>query len=251
MSGKIQGCVLKNHFYPTAPLIPKDSGQLDLFAGLVLNRFVGGLNPDAVYASALIAKKPLFVWFPTMHSEKFLLESAFEIPPEWTGIPDFKSRRSDTIEPISVTRENIRPVLAAIKDMDSVLCTGHLSWQEAVTVTEEAMRIGISKIIITHPIYQRIDMPISIQKDLAVAGCFIEHCYSMFSIDGISFEKMAEQIREVGINNIILSSDVGQMKSVSPDIALEDFGLNLMHLGFSVLDVEQMVVKNPKRILNI
>ena len=42
--------VLKNHTYPTTPLAALERAQFNarFFGGVVLNRYVGGLNPQAV-----------------------------------------------------------------------------------------------------------------------------------------------------------------------------------------------------------
>lgn len=251
LSGKIGGCVLKNHFYPTSPLIPEDCTELKVFGSLVLNRFCGGLNPDAIYASALIAPKPLFVWLPTIHSDKFLKESKFEIPSEWTSNSNFKRRLSSGITPVEITKASILPIIKAIKDVGGVLCTGHISWEDSVMVAEESFKNGLSKVIITHPIYQRINMPVNIQKKLASMGCFIEHCYSMITIDGISSEKIAEQILEVGVEKVVLSSDVGQQNSSSADIAMKNFSKLLMNEGIDIEKIKMMMVDNPEKIITL
>ncbi|MBI2085208.1 MAG: hypothetical protein HYT71_01710 [Candidatus Aenigmarchaeota archaeon] len=50
----------------------------------------------------------------------------------------------------------------------------------------------------------KIGMPISVQKELAKnKGVYIEQCYSMYSIDKISMEKIAEQIKKIGAEKCI------------------------------------------------
>ena len=67
------------------PLIKsfKNKSKLILIGSVTLNNYVGGLNPDAIYASAKISDYPIVVWFPTINSENFLKRSKYEIPPEW------------------------------------------------------------------------------------------------------------------------------------------------------------------------
>lgn len=255
--GNIKGCVLKNHYYPTANIfMERDRKDILLFAGLVLNNSVGGLNPDAIYASALIAPKPLFVWLPTIHTKQFLENNAQEIPPEWINNDSIKIRPSSDVKPVIISEngqltKNIAPALKAISDTDAVLCTGHISWKESVLVVEAAIKLGIKKIVITHPIYQHINMPISVQKELATAGCFIEHCCSMHTIDKIPVAKIAEQILEVGTNNVVFSSDVGQACSPSPSVALLNLMESLIEHGVSVNDIDRMCCKNPSKLLEI
>lgn len=250
--GKLAGCVLKNHFYPSLP--PVLSDEMTLYGSVVLNAFVGGLNPHAVYAAALISPTPLFVWFPTLHTEQFLAKSAWEIPKEWVGRDDFAPRPSTVVAPVRISHGNrlcaeVGPVLQAIAEAKAVLCTGHMRWQESCLLVKEARKYGIDKIVITHPIYQKIAMPIEVQVELAQAGCLIEHCYSMHSIDRVPIAKIAQQIRAVGVQNVVLSSDVGQAFSPSPSEALIAFGELLIEEGIMLDDLKRMLCDNPRRLL--
>ena len=256
--GKIRGMVLKNHFYPTTPLSYAAKNQgIKLFGSIVLNNFVGGLNPDAVYAASLLQKEPLIVWFPTINAKQFLTNSKYEIPPEWVNNPLLKFRKAKSIRSITIldshntiTQETL-DVLKMIKTTNSILATGHISWQESAILVKKALQLGITKIIITHPIYQRINMPISIQKNLARKGAKIEMCYSMYSIDKISIKKIAVQIKQIGANNCILTSDVGQKFSPSPSQALYRFASKLNRLGISLQELKKMLVDNPKKLLEL
>src|SRR6476646_9214262 len=69
--------VLKNHTYPTTPLAALARAQFNarFFGGVVLNRYVGGLNPEAVEGArsgnrAQVSSEepdpsPMVVWMPT------------------------------------------------------------------------------------------------------------------------------------------------------------------------------------------
>ena len=256
--GKIAGMALKNHFYPTSLFINQfsDFNDFTLIGSIVLNNFVGGFNPEAVYAASIISKSPIIVWFPTIDADNFLSKSKFEIPWEWVKKKDFQARRSKTIKGISVfdkkrqlTKESIS-VLKMIKKTSSILATGHISWQESKKLVETALAIGVKKIIITHPIYQRINMPIKTQKYLASLGCFIETCYSMYSIDKISIKKITNQIREIGEDKMIITSDVGQNFSENPNLALEKFARLLIGERIGINQLKKMLIDNPNQIIN-
>lgn len=256
--GKIGGLVLKNHFYPTQPLINQinDSSELALFGGIVLNNSVGGLNYEAIYSSKIITDRRLMVWFPTINAKNFLSKNKYEIPPEWINDYRFISRTVKEVAPVEIIKNNTlnnesMRVLKEIKRCDSAMATGHISWMETLQLVDKAIEYGIKSIVITHPIYQTIAMPISVQKDLAKKGCFIEQSYSMYAIDKISISKIAEQIKAVGYNSVILSSDVGQIFSPSPSTALYRFARLLRKEGVSEHALYTMLVTNPKRLLNI
>lgn len=256
--GKIGGFVLKNHFHPTTPFIRKvkPSDKLRLFGSIVLNSAVGGLNPEAIYAANLIADRPIMVWFPTVHAENFLKQSEYEVAPEWVKKKGFQAKLARDVKSVVVTKnkkltQEAIDVLRVIKKCNAVLATGHISWEESVILINKAIKMGIPKIVVTHPIYQKISMPINIQKELAQKGCFIEQSYSMYFIDKISIPKIVKQIKEIGSKSVILSSDVGQIFSPSPSESLLMFSALLNKWGIQNDELFTMMVTNPKKLLKI
>lgn len=255
--GRLAGAVAKNHCYPTVfatAAVPRT--DFLLVPGLVLNNFVGGLNPDAVYATALLAGGPFVVWLPTTHARQFLESSTYEIAPEWVADKSITLRRSSTVSPVEVTQNGkltaaARRTIRAVATAGAVLATGHIAWQEAELVAAYARRAGVRSVIVTHPIYQHIGMPLAAQQRLAAAGCFMEQCYSMYKLDGIPIQNIAAEIRAVGAEQVVLSSDVGQAFSVPPDEALTEFAKLLLAEGITLAELRTMLVANPRRILGI
>lgn len=257
-AGKIKGIVLKNHFYPTSPFLKQTYNNKPILIGSVtLNNFSGGLNPESIYAASIISKRPIIVWFPTIDASNFLRKSDYEIPWEWVQKKEFKARLSKNIRGINILNKNkeltpqTKKILTAIKKTNAILATGHISWQESKVLADRALDMGIKKIIITHPIYQRINMPVKEQRKLARKGCFIEICYSMYYIDKIPMKGIASQIKIIGYKNIVLSSDVGQSFSPSPSQVLKEFGMLLIKEGITLNMLEYMMVKNPSEVVSI
>lgn len=258
IKGKLSGIALKNHFYPTTSFINeiKNNSKLKIVGSIVLNNFVGGLNPDVIYSASILSKKPIIIWFPTINAQNFLKKTEFEIAPEWVNKKDFKARLAKDVKGIYILdqKNNLNKkatkVLKAINKTRSILATGHLSTKESKKLVEKAINIGIKKIIITHPIYQKINMSLEDQIYMAKKGCFIESCYSMYSIDKIPIDKIAYQIKKIGSNQIILSSDVGQEFSPNPDIALYQFSKLLSKKGITPEMLYQMLVINPRKIID-
>ncbi|MBI4168040.1 MAG: hypothetical protein HY515_03725 [Candidatus Aenigmarchaeota archaeon] len=254
--GKLAGMALKNHFYPTTPMIGSSRENNPILIGsITLNNYIGGLNADAVRSAAEISKKPIIVWFPTINAANFLRRSEYEIPKEWAG-KDIDSKPSKKVNGINVLdkkgnlSESTIMVLKSIKENNCILATGHISWQESKKLVEEAVKMGIKKIIITHPIYQKINMPLNVQKELARNdGVYIEQCYSMYSIDKISITKITNQIKSVGAEKCILTSDVGQLKSPAPSKALKKFAKLLKKQGVTEKEIELMGSKNPRTLI--
>ena len=255
--GNIRGIALKNHFYPTTPWIKelKNSEDPLLIGSVTLNNYVGGLNPDAVYAAAKLSDRPIVVWFPTINSINFLEKNEYEIPSEWVGT-GFISRPSKNVRGITVidkkgklTNEAYN-VIKAIKENNCILATGHISWQEAKLVVEAAIDRGIEKIIVTHPVYNAIAMPLEVQNALAKnEGVYIEQNYAMYAIDKIPIERIAESITLVKAENCIMVSDMGQVTSPKPSEALKRFSSFLESHGIQRSDIKKMGELNPRRLI--
>ena len=261
--GKLKGVGIKNHFFPTISMSAASMAKgLPLVVNsVVLNRYVGGFNADIVRASAALSDKSIIVWFPTLHAQQFLQSQKFEIPDEWLAPQArgrLKLRPTRSIEPLIIfdaageISEEVKSVLDAIQENGAILATGHLAWRESYELVKFAVkRTGLKKVIITHPIYQKINMPTRIQKELAGLGAFMEQCYSMYSIDKVPISKIAKQIRDIGADNVILSSDVGQVFSKSPSESLIEFVSLLEKEGVREEEIKTMLVRNPRRLVGI
>lgn len=250
MMGKIRRICVKSHTFETVSIAQKVNKNLKtdfLIGSATLNNSVGGLNQSLLKALSKTCCDPIIVWLPTINAENYLKKSEWEIRPEWVKNSEFKPRKSGEVKAVKIDEE-LDKVLEIIKENNWALATGHISWQEAERVAVKALDMGV-KVVITHPIYQLIDMPIETQISLAKEGALIEQCYSMNSIDKISIEKIAGQIKRVGAENCIISSDVGQTFSPDPDEALEKFANLLIKQGIKEKELERMMVKNPENLI--
>lgn len=168
---------------------------------------------------------------------------------------NFVTRKANGVRAVKVTKDgklvsDVAKILEVIQETGSVLATGHIAWKEAEILAVAARKKGI-RVVLTHPIYQRIGIPIRTQKKLVRIGCFIEQCYSMYSIDKISIEEIANQIRQVGSKYVILSSDMGQTFSPDPDEALLEFAQLLLAQGITENELYVMLVENPRKLLGL
>lgn len=253
--GKLKAIAIKSHFYPTTAFYRPKSADSFIIDSITLNNYVGGFNADAVITTAQAAKGSIIVWFPTISAKNFLQNEKYEIPEEWVGGRLKNNRLSKDINQLSTLddegniKAEVKKVLKAIKNYNCILATGHISWQESAKLVEVAQQeFGITKIIITHPVYQLIRMPLRVQKKLARSGAFIEQCYSMYSIDQIPITKIARQIKAIGADRCILSSDVGQKFSPNPSEALTSFADLFVREGISKKELWLMSVINPAEI---
>src|SRR3989338_1371015 len=209
LKGKVKGICLKSHVFPTVALAKEVNKRLasDILIGsIVLNNSVGGMNAEAIRVNSQFG--PFVVWYPTINAENFLKKSRWEVRPEWIVNSKFKARRSEDVNSVKVVEngkltKDALEVLREIRKNKCILATGHLSYKETEILVKKAKAMGI-KIIITHPIYQLINMPLNLQKILSGKEVFIEQCYSMYSIDKIPIKEIARQIKEIGSEKCII-----------------------------------------------
>ena len=230
--------VLKNHTYPTTPLASLARAHFDarFFGGIVLNRYVGGLNPQAVesacsgnrtYASrGEPDPSPVVVWMPTVHARSHLQVHGFAFDPRWSGCcthghADHTDPNSRTAaEPVIVFEDNgcpaseLIPTLEAIARNKCVLASGHLHAEEVKRLVPMALEIGVKRIILTHPHYPSIRLADEDLKMLTLhPEVFIEHCFAIHTQDGVPLEAYADSIRVTGSEQVLLSTDFGQVSS--------------------------------------
>lgn len=259
-SAGMAGYAIKNHFSSTcerAELMNKLYPDVSYIGTLSLNSTIGGLNPTAVEIAARAGAK--LIWFPTWNSDH---ERAKPFDPNkkllfWERmIVDMKKKGID-IPPISCVDENgelkkeVLDIIDIIAEHDIILATGHVSHEAAYKLVPEAAKRGIKKIVITH-----VDLPSTLysiedQKKFVECGAIIEHCYGTQLSGKCTFESVAGQIRAIGPENCIITTDLGKKTAMYPEEGMLEFCSKLYDAGFSEEEIKTMNTVNPRRLLNL
>ncbi len=254
------GYAIKSHYFCTserAELIREMYPDCDAIGTLTLNSSVGGINPAAVEMACRSGIK--LVWFPTCDSENeqsFVFGGKEKILPYWAKILIQLKEEGISNPTISIIKDgrltdDTLQVLDIIAKYDIILATGHLSHEEAFLLVQEAKARGVKRIVITHATFPNTFYTVEEQKEFIKCGAYIEHCYTTFATGKTDFQVMLEQIRGIGADHVILSTDLGQKTAKYPDEGLQEFGEKLMENGFTEEDIHKMVVENPRYLLNL
>lgn len=207
-----------------------------VFGGLALNYPVGGLNPAAVEAALKLGAKQ--IWMPT-------LDAANQYRHE-------KKRGGITIiNRGGELKKEVIEILEILSKKDIILSTGHLTQRESILLAREAKKRGSQKILITHPDHFLIQMSGEVQRQLAQEGLFFDRCFPTPRTSPLTMEEMAKRIREVGVMTTVLTSDFGQPENPVPVEGLRSYIQQLIQLGFSDQEIDQMVKINPAKLLNL
>ncbi len=232
--------LIKSHQNSTverAWLVSQCVPGIRVYGGLVLNETVGGLNPAAVRLALELGARQ--VWMPTRSARNHRLYHG------QTGgitILDEQGRLLPVVEEI----------LLAMATSDCILGTGHLSPLETSVLIDVAQKLGVSKILVTHPEWGPTYHSWEAQKELATRGdVFFERCFvSTTHLCGcVPFETIERAIIETGVERTILSTDLGQPETPPPAEGLRLYAERLRSTGFSVDQIRTMMQANPERLL--
>ena len=262
----LAGVVLKSHMAPTSSWaqMAHDATGVRLHGSVVLNHYVGGINPAAVRGalgpSADGDPYLKVVWLPTVHAAAHLTArhhegEQYDIPPEWCGgTVSPLARPLGEVEPINVLAARLRPPLDEIlhiaADHDLVLATGHAGRDEVFYVMERAHALGVRKVIVTHPCYDPPAIGVPELVELADAGAYIELSFILVDMGLVSFEETASILKQVGAARTILSTDVGQVDRAAPAEGLARLGAGLLAEGIPRADIDTAMKDNPRFLVD-
>ena len=242
------GFVLKAHASPTAALaqaIDRVYPSLNVAGALVLNREVGGLNPDAVEAAALLGAR--VVWMPTYSADYF-----FPRLRRHTLLPAAYVDKVTATPGIRLTDERgellpqVFDILDLIKEHDMVLASGHVSPADALAVFKAAVARGIERMIATHPHAVATEEE---QREMASLGAYVEQTFlSCMPYGGRTPAEMVAEIRELGVERCFVTTDFGQPANPPPAEGMRMAIATLMEEGLTAGEVSLLVKENPGQL---
>jgi len=255
------GLVVKNHYFATSPSAKIANARCPGFkviGSITLNNSVGGMNPIAVDIAGRDGAK--VVWFPTVDTQSSIhdaekLEKGKQ--PYWVSVLLGLKADGVTLNPVEVLDKDdkilpgVIEVLDVIANHGMILCTGHLSVKECVALVKAAHERKVERIICTH-----VDSPlafyeIELQLELVKKyGAYMEHCLNGCTTGKVTWEVCLDQILKVGVDRVILSTDLGQTGRPYPNEGLLQFANWLLGCGVRETDVRKTFVDNAIQLLS-
>jgi ribosomal protein L19 len=245
----VRGIVIKSHFVPTvdrATLVNKlktviygDVAPFTMFGGIVLNQSVGGINPYAVEASLKLGGK--IVWLPTLTAANHHM----------------KEGKSGGVEVVSNNKvvPELQSIMEMIKEYDAVLATGHISPKECFIVTEAARKVGVEKVVITHPENHIVGMNLEDQKKIVKDyDVLLEKVYAQPIGGGVyknNLDENIDVIKSIGSEHIVVATDGGQIQNPRWNETIQICVNHLYDNGMTRTDVDNMTRKNPEWLLGL
>jgi hypothetical protein len=235
-----------------AALVMKVVPGVEVFGGIVLNRAVGGVNPDAVeWMHRVYGGRGRVVWLPTFESDKHVKTFS---KPDAVGL---------TVAPNGKVSPEMEAVLKIIARENLLLATGHVHPEEVIAVTRRARELGVKNILVTHALTNVPGLTMAQAKQVADMGAVIEVCFLQFMAGPnaplpflthwtqIGAKHVAQAVKEIGAKSLVISSDLGQTGNMVHPDGLEAAIGAMKQQGISDADIDIMMRKNPARLLGL
>ncbi|SCI13110.1 Uncharacterised protein [uncultured Flavonifractor sp.] len=256
------GYAIKSHFFCTserAELMRTLYPDVDYVGTITLNSAVGGINPTAMEMACRSGAK--LVWFPTCDGEEERAHTFNSGPnkklPFWARIiiemkeAGIEAPTINCLDQAGRLKKNVLDTLDVIAKYNVILTTGHISHREAFALVPEATKRGVKRILITHATFPTTFYTVEEQRRFVEHGAKVEHCYTTWATGKCPWDVVVEQIRALGPEHVVLSTDLGQSTAIYPDEGMLEWAKRLSEEGFSDEAIRTMMVHNPRSLLGL
>jgi hypothetical protein len=251
----LRGILLKSHTSETASraaLVMKVVPGIEVWGGIVLNKAVGGINPDAVeWMHRVYGSRGKVVWLPTFESDKHV---------KTLSKPD---ARGLVVAPGGQVTPEMEAILKIIARENLVLATGHVHPEEILAVVRRGRELGVKNIVITHGLTNVPGLTMAQAKQVVDMGAVVEVCFLQFRAGPnaplaflthwtqINARNVAQAVKALGAQGLVISSDLGQTGNMTHPDGLEVAIGEMKREGISDADIDIMMRKNPARLLGL
>jgi hypothetical protein len=265
----------------TAWLVKRRIPGIEVFGGIILNSCYGGINPRAVRTALHYGGGAKFVQFGT-HSTHFMTSrEAKNIDGTLVPIKDLypEFARTELSRSIQIPLDFISPeldeILTLVAQYPGVyLNTGHVSGEEAIRLVDLSFSYGITGVVVAGTAVA--ELSVEEQKHVAGKGAYLEHSVAQYIGDGTiprthyyvepeymydgivdaakhrpSLRGLGDQIRDVGPEHFIISSDYGLRALPTPVEGMRMMAACLLDMAFSSEEIRTMMCTNPANLLSL
>ena len=240
----MRAIVLKSHYDPTAGLAwlgRKYAPGVEVFGGIDLNLPVGGMNVHAVQNMVdTNGGWGRFVWMSTFDAENQVRLSKADRP--FVRVSANGALLPET-----------KAVIAVIAKNNLVLASGHVSAQEALLMFEEGKRAGVRHMVATHGMSSPTMLSVEQARRACELGAYVEFTGDTMKGPAAQtrVDTIAGQVRQIGVEHAILSSDLGKGGAELPVEGFATFIGALRKNGFSDAELDRMTRQNPAELLGL
>jgi hypothetical protein len=230
-------------------MLRKRFEDIGIYGTVILNKSVGGINPEAVFAALNLGA--VRVEMPTVDSAQHIRKLGRTYP--WSKIKLPETEGITILDEEGKLIPEIKEIADLVASYNAILCTGHLTINEIYALIEEARKSGVEKILVTHADLDVVSVPKEDQKRMDEMGALIEHSFTPCTHlrQRLDPRHIAEAIEYVGYEKCVMSSDMGQPVNPIPREGLRMFVKTMLHLGITEDAVDVMIRENPAWLLGL
>ena len=256
------GFVLKSHrmsTVETAAVLAPRFPQLQIFGGLALNGFVGGINPIAVDAQLKLGAR--IIWLPTLHAahheERCGCLGGFSFQTVKHGSASHGLASEETgpeVTPLRVINEKgaltpqTREVIHLMHQKPAALASGHVSFEEirAIQRYVKAEKLDI-RLLVNHVQFTTPKLDVVQLRELTNDWTWFETVQLCIApmVACATPTEIAAQIGAVPEARWIVATDSGQKKNKRCPEALSDFASALLGAGVARERLARMMRAEP------
>ena len=243
--GGMRAFVSKSFYYPTTTECMIANQVIEgatAFGSITIGYgTTGGLEkaPEIIRNHAKIGLK--VVWFPAFdakyHTEGRGLQGGIWI------LNEDGSLKSEAKE-----------ILEIAKEYNLVVCKGHMSFEETRALFAEGKKMGLTKMVCTHPLSDTWGMFTMDQiREIADLGAYTEIVFNMMMprLGSMDPSDYVDLVHELGAERMILGTDLAQCMDPTPAEGMRFFIGTLLQFGCTEEEIEWMAKTNPYKLLDI
>jgi hypothetical protein len=173
--------------------------------GITLNYSAGGFNPEAV-KKCLAFPGMKYVWMPMVdsyHHRRVVYD-------DWSGFGlNFLDEHGKVIP-------QVQEILRIAADNDLIIGSGHYPYVDTAALFDEAIRLGVKGMEVIHPAHMHSKHTIAQMKEQAARGAklMLSGLGTMaFPLHESGPLYAARVVKEVGPENVVYGSDLGQLQN--------------------------------------
>jgi hypothetical protein len=178
---------------------------VEMFGGITLNYSQGGFNVEGV-KKCLGFPGMKYVWMPMVdsyHHRRVVYD-------DWSGYGlNFLDDQRRVLP-------EVKEILRVVADNDLILASGHYPYADTAILFEEARHLGVKRMEVIHPAHIHSKHTIEQMKDQAERGAKL----MLSGLGAMAFPLhesgplyAARVVKEVGPENVVYGSDLGQLQN--------------------------------------
>jgi microsomal dipeptidase-like Zn-dependent dipeptidase len=154
-------------------------------------------------------------------------------------------------------------ILKIVARENLVLATGHVHPEEIIAVVKRGRELGVKNMLVNHALTNVPGLTMAQAKQVTDMGAVIEICFLQFLAGPnaplpflthwtqVNAKHVAQAVKELGANSVLISSDLGQTGNMVHPDGLETAIAAMKKEGVSDADIDTMMRKNPASLLGL